>query len=100
MIESKNVTVLIGEESPLVREGLSHLCRHLGFEVVARCGGGSAVLSAIQRYKPGIAVLDQNLSEFSALEISRKLRANSPRSSTRVLVLSDRADRRAVVEAL
>ncbi len=101
MIGSKNSTVLIGEEFPLVREGLSHLCRHLGFDVVSRCGDGNAALAAIQRYKPAVAVLDQNLPELSASDISRRLRSSTTRvCPTRILILSDRNDRRSVLDSL
>lgn len=98
MSESKTVSVVVGEEWPLFREALAHLCKHLGYFVAARCGDGQGAWDAIQRHKPSIALLDYSLPDLVTLDLVRRLRENG--SATRVLLLSVRRDRRAVTEAL
>jgi DNA-binding NarL/FixJ family response regulator len=98
MTESKAVTLVVGEEWPLIREALVALCQQLGCEVVGRCGDGNSAWQAIQQFRPDIALLDYGLPELVTLEVVRRLREQS--FPTRVLILSVRRDRRTVLEAL
>jgi len=99
MTEPKAVSVVIGEELPLIREALAHLCRvQNGCEVLAKCGDGASAYEAIQTLKPDIALLELALPELITLEIVRRLRTGL--SHTRVLIMSLRRDRKTVLEAL
>jgi DNA-binding NarL/FixJ family response regulator len=99
MTEPKAVSIVIGEELPLIREALAHLCRaQSGCQILATCGDGTAAYDAICSLKPDIALLDLNLPELVTLEIIRRLRSGL--AHTRVLVMSIRRDRKTVIEAL
>jgi DNA-binding NarL/FixJ family response regulator len=82
-----------------MREALSALCTYLGnFSVVAACPDGASALRAILELKPDVALLDLDLTEIHALELLRKLRENG--SSVRAVLMSNRSDRKTVIEAL
>lgn len=91
------VSILIAEEMALVREGLMQLCRsEPGYNVVAQCADGSSALRDITRLRPDVALIDLHLPDCSTLEIVRRASA----LSTKVLVMSMRHDRKAVLESL
>jgi DNA-binding NarL/FixJ family response regulator len=50
--------VVIAEDSGLVREGLARLLADAGLEVVAKVGDGPALVAAVERHRPDIAVVD------------------------------------------
>ncbi|MGH9353617.1 MAG: response regulator [Terriglobia bacterium] len=97
--EHKTYGVLLADDLTLVREGLAALCQaEPAYRVVGQCAGGGAALRMIQAQRPDIAVLDLNLPDLFALEIARRVREeNLP---TKIVVLSTRGDRKAVLEAL
>lgn len=93
------MTILVGEELPLIREALVQLCRNqLTCTVTAACADGNEALAQIVGLNPDIAILDLDLPGIHTLEIARRLRED--RSNTRVVVLSTRRDRKTVIEAL
>ena len=49
---------MIGEDSALFREGLALLLRDAGHEIVAAVGDADAVLVAVERERPELAVVD------------------------------------------
>jgi len=95
----KIYSILLAHPLTLVREGLAALCHQQSqYRVVDQCSDGTAALRLIEARKPDIAVLDLNLPDLFTLEIVRRLRL--ARAPTRIVVLSARADRKTVVEAL
>ncbi|HEX5430738.1 MAG TPA: response regulator transcription factor, partial [Bryobacteraceae bacterium] len=97
--ERKTYGVLLADDLTLVREGLAALCQtEPAYRVVGQCAAGGMALRMIQTQRPDIAVLDLNLPDLFALEIARRVREeNLP---TKIVVLSTRGDRKAVLEAL
>lgn len=99
MSRSRTVSLIVGEEFPLIREALAELCRaRAGCEVVAQCGDGASAWEAIERLQPDVAFLDLSLPDLSTFEILRRLRHRD--LPTRVLVMSTRRDRRTVLDTL
>jgi DNA-binding NarL/FixJ family response regulator len=83
----------------LVREGLAALCNSIpGFNVVSQVGTAAAALAEIERLRPAIALLDLGLSDLAATEVIRRVHEQS--LPTRCAVLSDRRDRKTVLEIL
>ncbi len=99
-MEERNLTtILLADEFSLVREGLAMLCESAGtYRVCSQCSDGVAALSEIQARKPDIAILDLNLPRLFSLEIVRKTRESG--LATRTIILSQKADRKLVLEAL
>ena len=93
------MTIIVGDELPLIREAIVQFCRaQLNCDVVAQCGTGMAVLDAISRFRPDIAVIELTFPDMDAIEILRRLGERNSR--TRVVILSSRAERKGVMEAL
>lgn len=98
MDQQKPVSVLIGDDCGLLREGLAAIFRASGYEVVAECADGKESMESIQSLEPDVAILDTQLPGLFTLEIIRETRQAGLK--TRVIVLSPRKERRAVVEAM
>jgi DNA-binding NarL/FixJ family response regulator len=89
----------VGEELSLVREGLAALCEvNDAFQVVAQCADGAAVVEAVESLAPDLALLDFDLPKLFTLEAVRKLKDAGSR--TKFVIISDRRDRKTVVEVL
>lgn len=99
MREERSYSIIVADELTLVREGLAALCQtRPEFSVVAQTSEGSAALRMIETLRPDLAVIDLNLSDLFALEIVRRVR--SAGLPTKIIILSTRRDRKAMVEAL
>lgn len=99
ILEPKTYRILLADEQTLVREGLAALCNSQPFfEVCAQCSEGMVALRLIQEQRPDIAVLDLGLTDIHALEIVRRVKEAA--LPTKMVVLSSRNDRKAVLEAL
>ena len=92
-------TVLLADESVLVREGVAALCESFGpYQVVAQCVDGEQAFSLIAKLQPDVAILEQSLPRLHVLEVIRRVRLAG--LSTRVIVISPRADRKIVLDTL
>lgn len=97
--EGRRVTLLIGDEQALVREGIACLCEVKGrYHVIAQCADGEQAFSLIEKVRPDLALLDWSLTRTFVLEIVRKARLVG--APTRIIVTAARADRKAVLESL
>jgi DNA-binding NarL/FixJ family response regulator len=52
------VRVVVADDSPLLREGVAHVLAETGIEVVAQVGDATALLNAIERTQPDLAIVD------------------------------------------
>ena len=50
--------VVVADDSPLLREGVAHVLVENGFEVVAQVGDATALLHAVERSQPDLAIVD------------------------------------------
>jgi DNA-binding NarL/FixJ family response regulator len=73
------VRVVIAEDLALLRDGLERLLRDSGFDVVAAVADGSALLDAVERSDPDVAIVDVRLPPAfrdegvrAALELRRR----------------------------
>ncbi|MCW5983271.1 MAG: response regulator transcription factor [Bryobacteraceae bacterium] len=99
MEDQKRLSLVVGEELALVREGLAALCEVSGnYEVVAKCEDGAAVVVAVEEHHPDLALLDLNLPRLFTLEAIRKIRERLV--NTKLVVMSTRRDRKTVLEVL
>jgi DNA-binding NarL/FixJ family response regulator len=91
--------VLIADDHGVVRSGLRMLIeRQAGMAVVAEADDGVAAVSAAQRERPDVAVLDVAMPRMTGLQAAREIRAHLP--GTGVVMLTMHDDERYVVEAL
>lgn len=93
------VTVVVGDDHPVYREGVVRAMRESGrIDVVAETGDGRSALAAIREYRPAVALLDYRMPELDGLGVvTAVVRDGLP---THVLLLSATEDPATVYEAL
>jgi DNA-binding NarL/FixJ family response regulator len=92
-------TLLIADEFALVRDGIAGLCERSGqFTVVDTCSDGMRALERIVQLVPDVALIDYQIPRLFSLELVRQIRES--RLRTRVMILSNRGDRKMAVECL
>jgi DNA-binding NarL/FixJ family response regulator len=81
--------VVVGEDQPIVREGIVHVLHDGGFEVVATAGDGQELIRKARAYRPDVVVTDIQMPPDhtdDGLRAALEIRAAQP--SVGVLVLS------------
>jgi DNA-binding NarL/FixJ family response regulator len=87
---SKMHSILIVDDHPIVREGLSQLiAAHPHFHICAQAGDWGGAISATAQHRPEVIVLDISLEKRIALDLTRELLAVSARSKVLVLSMHD-----------
>jgi two-component system, NarL family, response regulator NreC len=92
-------TIVLADDHPIVRQGISGLLEsEPGFVVVGEAGDGREAVELVERLQPDIAILDLMMPELNGMEVAR--RALRLSSRTRVVILSMYSDEPHVLEAL
>lgn len=99
MDSDKKVTVVVGDDHPMYREGVVRAMKDSGrIDVLAEAGDGRAALETIREHRPAVAVLDYRMPELDGLAVvTAVVRDGLP---TQVLLLSATQDPATVYEAL
>ncbi|MEX0887397.1 MAG: response regulator transcription factor [Phycisphaeraceae bacterium] len=88
-------TVLIVDESTLVREGIGALLEHrLGLTVVGAAADGQAAIEMAARATPDLVLIEPALKRLNGVEVTRRIRIARP--ATRVMALAAEANRQHV----
>jgi DNA-binding NarL/FixJ family response regulator len=93
--------VVIAEDSGLLREGLARLLADAGLDVVAKVGDGPGLISAAERHRPDVAVVDVRMPpgyRDEGLKAAIEIRRRVP--DVTVLVLSQYVEERYGAELL
>jgi two-component system, NarL family, response regulator NreC len=90
--------VLITDDHRLLREGLRSLLENRGFEVTGEAEDGRSGVRLAKQLEPDAVIIDISLPGLNGIEATRQIHQNSP--AVKVIVLSMRADSRAVLAAL
>jgi DNA-binding NarL/FixJ family response regulator len=91
------VRVLICEDDPRVREGLSRGLAEAGFAVVGAVESGEAAVAAVRAAPPDVLLLDLELPGMSGLDVIAALGGRVP---TDILVLTTFDDEKRVYQAI
>jgi len=95
------VRIVIAEDSVLLRAGLTRLLDDAGEEVVAAVGDGDALLDAVARQHPDLAIVDVRMPpSFSDEGIRAAVRIRSDFPGVAVLVLSQYVEQEYASELL
>jgi DNA-binding NarL/FixJ family response regulator len=87
------ITVVVAEDSVIVRAGIVALLKEEGFDVVAEVGDRDALLAAARRHQPALIVTDVRMppnQSDEGITAAALLRAERPESA--VLVLSQHVE--------
>ena len=93
--------VVVAEDNALLREGLTHLLRRRGHEVVAAVADADALLAAVAAHRPDVAVIDVRMPPTHTDEGMRAalaLRRDHP--DVAILVLSQYVETRYAAQLL
>ncbi|HEX4251835.1 MAG TPA: response regulator transcription factor [Pseudonocardia sp.] len=96
--DPSSVTVVVVDDHPIWREGVARDLAAQGFVVVATVADSSFTARIAAATQPRVVVIDLDLDELSAVEAVRTIASTMP--ETRVLVLSERAEHRDVLDAV
>ena len=92
--------IVLADDHALVREGLRHLLEaNDAFEVVGEAPNGAEAISAAERLKPDVLVLDVSMPRMSGLEALRELNTSSG-NALRTLLLTAAIDRAEMLTAM
>jgi DNA-binding NarL/FixJ family response regulator len=87
------VRVVIAEDHALLRDGLTRLLQAFDFEVVEAVDNGPALLPALTRHQPDVAVVDVRLPPtFTDEGLQAAIAARAQRPGLPVLVLSQHVE--------
>lgn len=90
--------ILITDDHKLLREGLRSLLENRGFEVAGEAEDGRSAVKLAKQLKPDAVIIDISMPGLNGIEATKQIHQNSP--EVKIVVLSMRADSRAILAAL
>jgi DNA-binding NarL/FixJ family response regulator len=101
MADQAPIRIVVGEDQPIIREGIVRVLEGAGFEVVGVAGDADDLIRKASAHKPDLVVTDIQMPPTSTddgLEAAKKIRAAQP--DVGVLVLSQYLEDRYALELL
>jgi two-component system, NarL family, response regulator len=87
MSKIQSIKIMIVDDHPVVREGLSRIIvSESGMEVIAEAGTGAEALAQYRKLRPDIVLLDMRMPEMTGIETIEAIRKEF--SNARIIVLS------------
>jgi DNA-binding NarL/FixJ family response regulator len=94
-----SITIVLADDHHVMRQGLRMVLEaQEDFCVVAEAGNGLDTLTLVERFNPGVLIVDVMMPGLNGLEVTRQVRQRASR--TRVIVLSMYSNEAYVLEAL
>ena len=88
MSELTDLTVLVVDDHPMFREGLTSVVDSLPWaRVVGEAGDGEAAVAAALRTRPDVVLMDLQMPGTNGLEATRRLAAELPETAVVVLTM-------------
>jgi DNA-binding NarL/FixJ family response regulator len=98
MTAKARVSVVLGDDHPLVRHGVRRLLEREEFDVIAEASDGLEVVALAGQHRPDVVVLDLSMPTLNGIGAARELARVSP--STKVIILTMHTDEHYILEAL
>ncbi len=89
--------IVVIDDHRLIREGLKSLLETQGFQVVGEAEDGRNAVKLAKKLDPDAVIIDISMPGLNGIEATRQIHQEAPR--VKVIVLSMRSDRRAVLAA-
>ncbi len=87
------IKVLIADDHPIVREGLTALLGSIeGFTVVGQAADGRAAVREVVLSKPDVVVIDLEMPGLDGIAATRQIQQVAPQVAVLVLTMHDRDD--------
>jgi DNA-binding NarL/FixJ family response regulator len=87
-IDQRDITVVIADDHPVVRNGLRALISSLsGFVVVAEAADGHAAVREAQLTRADVVIMDIRMPGLDGIEATRQIARNSPGVAVLVLTM-------------
>jgi DNA-binding NarL/FixJ family response regulator len=94
MSETEPIRILVADDHPVVRDGLSAMLgTQADLVVVGEADSGEAVLAEVARARPDVVLLDLEMPGLDGLEALRRLQAERPDLGVIVFTAFDADDR-------
>lgn len=85
-----NINVLIVDDHPLLRQGLSRLLElEGGINVVGQASNGIEALHLMDQLEPDVLLLDINMPGMNGIEVAKAVRVKHPNTEVLVLTIHD-----------
>lgn len=93
-----SITVVLGDDHPLVRQGVRRMLEGHEFEIVGEGSDGLEVIELAQRLHPDVILLDLSMPTLNGIGAVRELTRVSPQ--TKVIILTMHTEEHYILEAL
>jgi DNA-binding NarL/FixJ family response regulator len=93
-----SVTVVLGDDHPLVRQGVRRLLEGREFEILGEGSDGLEVIELAQRLHPDIILLDLSMPTLNGIGAVRELSRVAP--AAKVIILTMHTEEHYILEAL
>ena len=95
----KPITIVIGEDHSLVREGIKRILEEFNdFQIIGEASNGQTFLELIKSKKPEIAIVDIRMPILNGVEVLQDLKKTG--TNTRGLILTAFADDEYILDAM
>jgi DNA-binding NarL/FixJ family response regulator len=81
--------VLLADDHPLFRDGLSTLLQARGMHVVGEASNGLEALEQARALKPDLVLMDVHMPQMNGLEATRLIKTEMPHTKIVILTVSD-----------
>jgi DNA-binding NarL/FixJ family response regulator len=86
----ESIRVLIADDHPVYRDGLSALLSSVaGIDVVGTAADGRQAVTLAMELQPDVVVMDVQMPEMNGIEATRQITADSPHTGVVVLTMSE-----------
>jgi len=93
-----DITIIIADDHPLFRYGVrAELESISNFKIIGEAGDGSEALDLINKHKPNVAILDNQMPKLTGIEVSKELKKSG--SDTKVILLTMHNDKKTYQKA-
>lgn len=98
MIDKKNYTIMVVDDSEFSRNTISNILRDNGFNVIAEASSADEALRFLTQRSCNLYIIDIVMPETSGLDLAKIIREASPRSH--ILMISSLNEEEIIMDAI